>query len=282
MQRTLSVSLCVLMVAAAGWAKSDDCEKPEERTVSLDSHPDGGDFDFDVNSGCYRVRFVDLLDGQEYRISSAVTHEPEEPLGLFAKSAPGDPDRTSPSYILQPGDTLKVTLTESDGAGDPTEWTVSLTVERPWAWTASYGFMFLPNEDERFFQAPNPDGEGFLLREKDDNLDFDFAAAVMYTCHKRKPDTWWKSFGFTGGLGFDLSDPIVFAGVTWPAATNIGIHAGVVMHKQQRLRGEYDRDSVTTDQLSEDQLHEGTYEPNWYVGLSFRFDKAPDTHKAKK
>lgn len=189
----------------------------------------------------------------------------------------------SQPHRITPGSTLKVTLTKVDGSDNPKTWTLSLRVERRWEWTPSYGFMFIPNNDDRFYQAANPDGDGFVLREKDDSLGFDFAAAVMYTYRKRlDTEKWWCSLGVTGGLGFDLSDPVVFAGVTYPATTNIGLHAGVVMHKQKRLRGEYDLESIVNDQLDEDQLHEKTYEPNWYIGLSFRFGSPPETHKNKK
>jgi hypothetical protein len=140
----------------------------------------------------------------------------------------------------------------------------------------------LPNDDTLFFSNPLEGEAGkFRITRKSDNRDYDFAPAIFYAW---MPEAWrgnYASFSLAGGLGFDLSDPVVFLGPAVTIRHNLTVVAGVVMHKERRLNGEYNVDDVISESLSEEQLHEDTYNPTWFAGLSFRFDSRPDSHKPK-
>lgn len=122
-------------------------------------------------------------------------------------------DETQSSYSVAsemgPGDSLKVTVTR--GAADAAKtWVVLFTGRKPGAWVATSGFAFLHNLDKNYF-ARQTGTNAYQITKENNRERITFAPAIFFTWHRRL-GKWSFTDGITGGLGFDLSDPVVFLG----------------------------------------------------------------------
>lgn len=179
---------------------------------------------------------------------------------------------------------VTVTITRAKSKGDEPDKVWEQVYETPVKeWKMTYGFTFLPSNDDEFFTEALDDGSGmFEIVEKENRNDFDFVPALFYTWNtgdifgRDAPGEW----GFSAGLGFDLENPLVFAGPSVTIAENVSINFGGVVHKQSRLLGRYDLDDpIVGSDIDDDALTEDTYDVSWFFGLSFNFGSAPSTHK---
>lgn len=160
------------------------------------------------------------------------------------------------------------------------EWNAIYRAPSSGEWFGHYGFAFVPSEDERFFVKTIDDQPGkFRITEQADNQEFDFVPAVLFSYMPARWSHRYTAWSATGGLGFDLSNPVVFLGGSLAFRQNLLLVAGAVWHEEMHLNGRYKDDDVIGENLSEDQLSETTYDIAWFVGVSFRFDTAPLTHK---
>lgn len=152
-------------------------------------------------------------------------------------------------------------------------WTSEISGGELGNWSTSYGFNFIPNQDDNFFSmqdSANP--AQFKIEKKTDREEFDFAPSVFFRWRDANSP---KDHGPVFGLGFDLEDPIVFAGYGKEFGGNITLVAGVVAHKQTRLDGKYNTGQTLSESLEEKQLLEDTYQANFFFGVTFRFDSNP-------
>lgn len=170
------------------------------------------------------------------------------------------------------GEELKVTVRRVDNTGGAV-WTVIYSAGPRGEWQTSYGFSFLPDGDEEYFLAQSDDT--FVVTEKKDREELDFAPGVFFTWVPRKKLLANLSIGPTAGLGFDLDNPVVFAGAAFTWNQNISLVLGAALHQERRLAGRYNTGDELTENLEPDQLHETTYAPTWFAGISFRFGSNP-------
>jgi len=173
------------------------------------------------------------------------------------------------------------TIVRRDGGATKKTWIVKYKVPRIGDWVTSYGFAFLPNDDELFVTTPRDNDEGgFEIRPKADNRDFDFVPTVFYSYMPTKWRNRFWSHSLGAGLGFDLSDPVVLVGYSATFRHNVSLLVGGAMQQQRRLAGQYSLGSPVVDEaLTEDQLTDRTYDANWFFGVSLRFGKLPETHQ---
>jgi hypothetical protein len=213
-------------------------------------------------------RIASLL--AEGRCLDATITDPALRLMAATREQPGGPQS------LDLGRQVKVTVVAVVGTATRT-WTVVYQTAPRGRWGSSYGFTFLPNRDERFFSAKTAEANKYIITEKKDRQDLAFAPSIFFSWFPTKDEERDWSFSWSAGLGFDQSNPIVFAGPMWTYHQNIGFMLGLVMHKQKRLNGQYDKNQEVTENLTEAQLNEETYRPNLFFGLSLRFGSNPFT-----
>ena len=174
-------------------------------------------------------------------------------------------------YTLHKGEHLIVKIKR-----DEQSWEFTLTTGERGQWHTFYGFTFLPNDDEQFFTEQNPaDADQFIITQEDDREEFDFAPSVLFVWSAAHSEDRNWNHGLTAGLGFDMDDPIVFAGYAFTFNENIALTAGLVFHKRERLNGRCEVGDVVTADLDSEQLTEETYGVNGYVGIAFRFGSNP-------
>jgi len=183
-------------------------------------------------------------------------------------------------YSLGNGQELKIAVRR--GSGDNAKsWTYTFSTPERGHWFSSYGFVFVPNRDERYFSLAKEGESGkFTIARKADRLTADFAPSMFFSWLPRKKEGSDWSFSWSAGLGFDQSNPIVFLGPMWTYNQNISLVGGLVLHKQKRLNGIYLKGENVSENLTEEQLSEQTYRPNLFLGLSFRFSSNPFSTKS--
>jgi hypothetical protein len=177
-------------------------------------------------------------------------------------------------YTLDNGQDLKVTVTRT---GTPAKtWTFIFRTPSLGNWFSSYGFVFTPNRDERYFSQLKPGSTNrYLITREAANSGSDFSPSLFYAWLPTSRENKALSLGASAGLGFDQSNPIVFVGPMLTYHQNISLVAGLVFQKQKRLNGMYTRNQEIGENLTGDQLTEQTYKPNFFFGLSFRFGANP-------
>lgn len=188
--------------------------------------------------------------------------------------------RSSPIVVEMGSDAqLYVTVVRlADDGSETKRWEVVYKTEPSGEWFASYGFTFIPSDNDVYFsKSAGPDS--FQVTKEADNQEFDFAPAVFFSWMPGRLSTPALSPSLTAGLGFDLDNPVVFLGLSLSYHYNISLVGGGVMHQVTRLSGKYEPNDTITENLSEGQLSEDTYAFGWFFGVSFRFGGAPKTHE---
>jgi hypothetical protein len=194
----------------------------------------------------------------------------------------------------------KMTLT-ADGSG---RHTIPERILGPWQidvgktqaqWLTFYGFNFASSGNQDYFSKTNTgtNPTTYTITRKTSTHGSAFSPSVYFI---RIPgddgfNDWakivgWRSGdlmgGLTAGVGFDFDKPTLFLGYGFGWGYNVMLTAGVVMHKEDRLNGQYAAGQVVAENLTSDQLIDSTYKPRAYVGLAFRFGSNPFSSSSSK
>lgn len=176
---------------------------------------------------------------------------------------------------IREGQALEVIITRTGEDGKPLIWKKTFDAGDRGEWRTSYGFTFLPNEDERWFAKAGSEANKFTITQQAQRRRFDFAPSIFFTWVPGLKLSDNLDLGPTAGLGFDLSAPIVFAGLSVLWNENIALVGGAVVHQRARLAGEYQPGQPIAENLAADKLTEKTYHLNGFFGLAFRFGSKP-------
>jgi hypothetical protein len=170
------------------------------------------------------------------------------------------------------GDSLKVTVTRGPADAAKT-WVVLFRGRRPGAWVATYAFAFLHNLDKDYF-ARQTGADAYQITKENNRERITFAPAIFFSWHRSR-GRWHFTDGITGGLGFDLSDPVVFLGYQGTIHRNLTVTGGVAAAKVNRLKGRYKEGDPLTENLDEEQLHDRPYRATGFLAVGFRFGGSP-------
>jgi hypothetical protein len=186
----------------------------------------------------------------------------------------------SGQYLVGAGEELEITVERKNAQGNILSWKVIQSAGDRGKFFTSYGFLFIPTAEKEFFSKTTGTASDFVITRKADRKNFDFAPSVLFTwlstADQASPRPLVRP---TLGLGFDLSTPVVFAGVSLTYNINLALVGGVVMHQQRHLSGEFNEGQTIHENLSSEKLTSTTYKPNWFFGVAFRFDTAPFSGK---
>jgi hypothetical protein len=177
------------------------------------------------------------------------------------------------AVVLQMGERLVVEVSRIQGE-QTLVWKTLYTTGPRGRWLTTYGVGFLPDEDEEFFTESIGDDQ-FEIRGKEPNGGLDFVPAIFFTWLPRKWENRSWAFSPAGGLGFDVSSPVVFVGGAAMFNENLSFLAGGVFHKQKRLDGQYQEGQIVNESLAEDQLEVEPYHLNFFFAVAFRFGSNP-------
>ena len=177
---------------------------------------------------------------------------------------------------LGEGQTLTIAVTRVEPAH--TEWTFELRTGQERRWLLHYGFSFLPDEDDEFFTRAMETEDGsdaFVITPSAERSGAEFEPTVTFTYLPRGSDDRPLVPKFTAGLGADVEERLVFAGLSWVIGDNVNLFVGAAGHEQTHLKGMYEEGQLVQEMLSGDQLVDETFELNAIVGVGFRFGSNP-------
>lgn len=141
-------------------------------------------------------------------------------------------------------------------------------------WQLSYGFAFpilFANDEEYFITKSDSIPSMFEIKKKKDNQYINFIPSIFIHWNPYNNNELEWTYSVTGGIGFDMEKPIVFAGGSAIYHDKLNFNFGLVIHKLKKLNGKYYSSELINDILDENQLHEEFYRINPFIGLSFRF-----------
>jgi hypothetical protein len=177
------------------------------------------------------------------------------------------------AVVLQPGERLVVEVSRIEGE-KTLLWKTIYTTGPRGRWLTTYGVGFLPEEDEEFF-TQSVGGDQYEIRRKESKGGLDFVPAIFFTWLPRKWENRNWAFSPAGGLGFDVSNPVVFVGGAAMFNQNLSFLAGGVFHKQKRLDGQYQEGQMVSESLTPEQLETAPYQINFFFAVAFHFGSNP-------
>lgn len=185
-------------------------------------------------------------------------------------------ERLGEEFLLSEGELIRITVNRLDGEA-VREWIFIFNAPPRGNWFTSYGFTFLGDQDETFFSRETD--SGFEIARDNQSggelSNLSFAPSFFYTWLPRRDENRDLSPGFTFGLGFDQSNPVVFAGGSLNYNRNVSLIAGAAIHRQNRLNGQFYAGQPLQELLDDEALHEERFGINYFFGLSFRFNTNP-------
>ncbi len=178
---------------------------------------------------------------------------------------------------LKKSQILKITVKRTNKAGKELEWVRIYKTPSRGKWLTTYSFNFITQaaSKERLYFAKNIGMDSFQITSETNRKWVDFVPGITFT--------WLSAAGFgrdfgigaSGGIGFDLEKPVVFAGVSFIYNQNLSLTIGAAAHQVKDLHGKYNEGDIIREILSPDQLMIEPYRVNPFISLSLRFDKNP-------
>ncbi len=156
-------------------------------------------------------------------------------------------------------------------------WTKTFVGRPRGAWLTTYGFSFVTDwiAHSETFTTKSVDSTGKYVIVKDADQDhFHFVPTVFFSWLPYRPNNN-LSFVASGGLGFDLTNPVILAGLGLNWNQNLTLHLGMAAAKVDRLLGHYAPGDTVGTNLTPDQLKQSVYRFNPFVSLSFNFSSNP-------
>jgi hypothetical protein len=209
------------------------------------------------------------------------------------------------------GQRLIVTLTRNaNDHGLPTKLIgryVISTPPSPSQWLVFYGATFVETNNQQFYSKTNPGTSPptYTITQESNRNTWKFAPSVnfMWLPSKNFPCdsvggcvarvAAWRGEesdifgGLIAGLGFGTgsgtttgANPVVKLGYGVGWGYNVVVSAGVAMHQEQRLAGQYNPGQIVMENLTSDSLAQTVYRPGFYLEVAFRFGSNPFTSKS--
>jgi hypothetical protein len=141
------------------------------------------------------------------------------------------------------------------------------------SWQASYGFGMTPNKDRHYY-SKDADDDTFVITQKHDNGGVQPNAAIFYTWQPAKWENSYFSTGVAGGIGVDQNSLVLLFGPHFTFNQNFGIVAGIALHQESRLRGEYEVGQTVSENLTTEALEEKINQTTWFIGVTYHFAEA--------
>jgi hypothetical protein len=182
------------------------------------------------------------------------------------------------------GQDLLVTVVRQRTDKEPAKkWTITYHGRSRGEWLTTYGFSFLTDWPwgslSQSFTAEETATQGQYVIEQDVTQEhLRFVPTVFFTWVPSPSNISRNaSLAFSGGLGFDFSNPVVTVGLAWVWNRNLTLHAGAAATRVDRLLGRYAVGDIVSTNLTPSQLTTSAYRVNPMVSLSFNFSSNPFT-----
>jgi hypothetical protein len=178
---------------------------------------------------------------------------------------------------LKKSQILKITVKRTNKAGEELEWVRIYKTPSRGKWLTTYSFNFITQaaSKEHLYFAKNIGMDSFQITRETNRKWVNFVPGITFSWLPAEEigESW--AIGGSGGIGFDLEKPVVFAGVSFIYNQNLSLTIGAAAHQVKDLNGKYNEGDIIRENLSPDQLMIEPYRVNPFISLSLRFDKNP-------
>lgn len=289
--RKLICLLVLAALAAPAQAKLKPCDTAE---VDFEVDPMAPEWSREIPKGqCFGLTIKDPAGRTcSYgTVTEEVTPGPLDLRLLQPKAKGAALDSTSAGgYKLGKCEAFKVRVQcAADTGSSPIDKTYTVTTGQCGRWVTHYGVGFLEDENEEFFTSAVMDEMGMttgfeIKAEGDRGEDYDTELVVTFTYLPRGTGILslgrFGRLGFMGGVGADLDERLVMAGMSWIWGENVNLFVGCAGHMRTHLDGQFEVGQILKQDLPPDKLVDETYSVDLIFGASFRFDSNPFKKKS--
>lgn len=142
--------------------------------------------------------------------------------------------------------------------------------KRSWSTTFGANSIFLTNPNS--YKTIKSGTDVYIVTEYSGEKRIEYIPSLMFTFMDKSKDI---SFGYSGGIGFDLKQISVFSGISLGIGQNIILTGGIAFHQQEKLNSTYTLGQEVDTALTTENLTTMQYRFNPFVGISFRLDNNP-------
>jgi hypothetical protein len=183
--------------------------------------------------------------------------------------------------VITPGYDLSVTIIRSGKTpSDTKSWSLTYTGTDRGSWVTTYGFAYIVDafsQDESYTAKQIGTTATYRITKDAHRGAMNYVPTIFFSWQPSKANMSGDlSWVVSGGLGFDLSNPVVELaplGFSWNR--NLTLHLGVAVAKLGKLQGQYSPNDTIMTNLKPDQLTHSVYALNPFIALSFTFNKSP-------
>ena len=209
-----------------------------------------------------------------YNIRTNLKTEKNTPLEIELAERWINATQMSNGEMLQVSNGEKATITITR---DTLKWTFIFKGDEVGKWITSYGFGFTTSvlNGSTYYTKQLGDSSAYkiLKSSRHQITDLSYIPAIFFSFFPSQNLNKKINFSWTGGLGFDLSAPVVFAGINLMYYNNIGLSLGIAFQQQYSLKNQYSENDIVTMPLNISQLHDKIYKPNIFIAINFRFNE---------
>lgn len=175
-------------------------------------------------------------------------------------------------------DDLRVSVARLETAPDSVHWLFAYNGRRAGEWRTFYSFLVgvnnWPTASYDYFTeqvtAGSPATTTYTVQRRRAD-DYMFAPGFQYLFDRGK--AW--SFSPTAGIGIDLTNPSVFAGLALTYRQNIALSAGGMVFRGRSLDPRYAVGQSIETSLDSEQLTRDAFRIKPFIAVSFRFGTSP-------
>jgi hypothetical protein len=217
-----------------------------------------------------------LVPSLVFKLNALVKEHPDCPEIVAARALIERTSEIVAQHVVLPeGQEIVVRIERIEPPPSQT-WQRTFSTGERGRWITTYGFNFIPSREPRYFSKPSETEAGrFAIARERDRRGWDFTPSVYFTWMATKLLLQNVAWGLTGGLGFDLSNPVIFVAPSLTYNWNLSFMAGLSMHKERRLSGQFHTGQSIGENLTNERLTDESYRPAPFVGVAYRFGSNP-------
>lgn len=173
---------------------------------------------------------------------------------------------------------VKITIERKndDGETDNT-WTIVYETEDRGIWLESYGISYISNlfkQNKTFIAGKDENNNSIVEATSNDRGNGAFVPAIFYTWLPYASQNSDFNFGLGGGLGFDVTNPVVMAGLDINYNWNFNIFLGAAYWKDKTPNPSY-KLGQTISATDVDNLNKDKYILSPFLAFTFRIGSNP-------
>ena len=173
---------------------------------------------------------------------------------------------------VRPGEQMRVTVVRRTADGrDSARWTTTYSTAPTGEWQIGFGFAFPYVVGALEHYSVRRDAEGaYRVRASKSDDRISLVPAVYFSWIERDDRFEPWSLSLSGGVGFDMQNPVVLVGGALSFHQNITLLAGVAAHRVPGLDPEFAVGDILDERFASEDLVASRYAVDPFIGVGFR------------